>query len=353
MKKNGIAVMTQGNRDLQWEKADQYDFGTDLSFYNGALTFTGDAFLKKTGNLLYDMPKAATTGFTNYTCNIGTMRNEGLEFAVGGNLGKHDFHWKGDFNISFVRNELTSLIGDDAILRTDDYHALKVGEEVGSFYMIKMTGIYQHDSEVPATLYAKGIRAGDCIYEDVNQDGDIDTVNDSQFVGSANPKFTGGFNNSFTYKGFDLNLFITFSYGSKVYERWTGGLRMGNGNWPSLRSEALKRWTGPGTSNSVPRAIYGITWNSTQFETTRFLHNASYLRGRSISLGYTLPKNLTKKVGVESFRVYVQGDNVFLFSPFPYLDPEVNTSLSATNMGIDCMWVPQPRTFSLGFNLKF
>jgi TonB-linked SusC/RagA family outer membrane protein len=353
MKKNGIAVMTQGNRDLQWEKADQYDLGTDLSFFNGALTFTGDAFLKKTGNLLYDMPKAATTGFTNYTCNIGTMRNEGLEFAVGGNLGKHDFHWKGDFNISFVRNELTSLIGDDAILRTDDYHALKVGEEVGSFYMIKMTGIYQHDSEVPATLYAKGIRAGDCIYEDVNQDGDIDTVNDSQFVGSANPKFTGGFNNSFTYKGFDLNLFITFSYGSKVYERWTGGLRMGNGNWPSLRSEALKRWTGPGTSNSVPRAIYGITWNSTQFETTRFLHNASYLRGRSISLGYTLPKNLTKKVGVESFRVYVQGDNVFLFSPFPYLDPEVNTSLSATNMGIDCMWVPQPRTFSLGFNLKF
>ena len=353
MKQDGLAVMTQGNKDLKWEKADQYDLGTDMSFFRGALTFTADAFLKETGNLLYDMPKAATTGFTNYTCNIGTMRNKGLEFAIGGNLGKHDFNWKGDFNISFVKNKLTSLIGDNEILRTDDFHALKVGEQVGSFYMIKMTGIYQNDSDVPAAIYAQGVRAGDCIYEDVNKDGNIDTVNDSQFVGSANPDFTGGINNSISYKGFDFNLFLTFSYGNDVYERWTGGLRMGNGNWPSLKSEALKRWTGPGTSNSVPRAIYGITWNSTLFETTRFLHDGSYLRGRSISVGYTFPKDLTRKFGVDKLRVYAQGDNIFLLSPFPYLDPEVNTSLNAANMGIDCMWVPQPRTFSFGINLKF
>ena len=208
--------MTQGNPDLEWEKADQYDVGTDLSFFDGALTFTADAFLKDTRNLLYSKPVAATTGFTNYTCNIGSMRNRGLEFAVGGNLGKHDFHWKGDFNISFVRNRLTSLIGDDEILRTDDYHALKVGEEVGSFYMIKMTGIYQNDEEVPTYLYENyGVRAGDCIYEDVGgpagePDGDISSAYDSQFVGSPNPKLTGGLNNSFTYKGFDFNVFFTF-----------------------------------------------------------------------------------------------------------------------------------------------
>lgn len=359
MNQNGLAVMTQGNPDLEWEKADQYDVGTDLSFFDGALTFTADAFLKDTRNLLYSKPVAATTGFTNYTCNIGSMRNRGLEFAVGGNLGKHDFHWKGDFNISFVRNRLTSLIGDDEILRTDDYHALKVGEEVGSFYMIKMTGIYQNDEEVPTYLYENyGVRAGDCIYEDVGgpagePDGDISSAYDSQFVGSPNPKFTGGLNNSFTYKGFDFNVFFTFSYGAKLYEYWTGGLRLGNGNWPAQESEALARWTGPGTTNTTPRAIYGYTWNSTMFKNTRFLHDASYLRLRNVSLGYTLPKTLTRRIGVDKLRVYVQGDNVLLMSPFRFLDPEVNTSLNATKMGLDCMWIPQPRSFSFGINLKF
>ncbi len=354
MNSNGLAMMTQGNRDLKWEKAEQYDVGADLSFFNGALTFTADAFLKDTGNLLYAKPTAATTGFTTYTANIGSMRNKGLEFAIGGNLGKGDFHWKGDFNISLVRNRLTSLIGDDEILKTDDYHALKVGEEVGSFYMIRMTGIYQSDEDVPQTLYdSKGVRAGDCIYEDVNGDGDIDSVNDSQFVGSANPKFTGGFNNTFTWKGLDLNIFFTFSYGAKVYESWTGGLRMGNGNWPSLESVALARWTGPGTSNTTPRAIYGYTYNSTMFKTTRFLHDASYLRLRSLSLGYTLPKKISGKIGMESLRIYFQADNLFVASPFPYLDPEVNTSLDATKMGLDTMWIPQPRSFTFGINLKF
>lgn len=353
MNENGLAMMTQGNRSLQWEKAEQYDIGTDLAFFNGTLTFTGDIFLKDTGNLLYAKPTAATTGFTTYTANIGSMRNKGIELAVGGNLGKGDFHWKGDFNISFVKNRLTSLLGENEVLTTDSYHALKVGEEVGSFYMLKMTGIYQYDEDVPQALYDSGVRAGDCIYEDVNGDGDIDSVNDSQFVGSANPKFTGGFNNSFTWRGIDINFFFTFSYGAKVYESWTGGLRMGNGNWPSLESEALKRWTGPGTSNSVPRAIYGLTWNSTMYKSTRFLHDASYLRLRSISLGYTLPQKLTRKIGIEKLRIYVQGDNVFLYSPFPYLDPEVNTNLTATNMGVDTMWIPQPRSFTFGVNLKF
>jgi hypothetical protein len=287
------------------------------------------------------------------------MRNKGLEFAIGGNLGKHDFHWKGDFNISFVRNRLTGLIGEDEILRTDDYHALKVGEEVGSFYMIKMTGIYQSDDEVPTYLRDNyGVRAGDCIYEDVSgpngePDGDISSAYDSQFVGSANPKFTGGLNNSFTYKGFDFNIFFTFSYGAKLYEYWTGGLRLGNGNWPAQESEALARWTGPGTTNTTPRAIYGYTWNSTMFKNTRFLHDASYLRLRTVSVGYTLPANLTKRIGVEKLRVYVQGDNVWLLAPFRFLDPEVNTSLDATKMGLDCMWIPQPRSWSFGVNLKF
>lgn len=350
---NGLGLSSQGNRDLKWEVADQYDIGTDLSFFDGALTFTADAFIKDTRNLLYSKPTAATTGYTKFTCNIGSMRNKGLEFAIGGNVGKKDFNWRGDFNISFIRNKLTSLIDDNEILTTDSMHALQVGKEVGSFYLIKMNGIYQYDDEVPASLYDQGVRAGDCIYEDVNGDGAIDATNDKQFVGSANPKFTGGFNNSFTYKGFDLNIFFTFSYGNKLYEMWTGGYRLGNGEWTPLKSEARKRWTGPGTTNSVPRAIYGYSWNSTKFPTTRYLHDASYLRCRNVSLGYTLPSNITRKAGIEKLRFFVQADNLFIITPYPLLDPEVNVSLSAMNMGYDFLYPSQPRTFTFGLNLKF
>lgn len=353
LNENGIAMMTQGNRDLRWEKAHQYDVGLDLSLFSNSLTMTVDLFQKDTKDLLYNKPTSATTGFTVQTSNIGSIRNRGLEISLGSDLSYSDFRWRGDFNISFISNRLTSLIDDNDILATDDYHALKVGEEVGSFYLIRMLGIYQSDDEVPASLYEEGVRAGDIIYEDVNGDGKIDSVNDSQFVGSANPLFSGGFSNTFTWKGFDLNIFLTFSYGSKLYQTWTGGLRLGNGLWPAQRSEALARWTGPGTSNTVPRAIYGMSWNSTMFKSTRYLHDASYLRCRSLSLGYSLPSELTKRAGIENLRVFLLADNLFLISPYRYIDPEVNTSLNATKMGLDCMWTPQPRTFSLGFSLKF
>ena len=172
-------------------------------------------------------------------------------------------------------------------------------------------------------------------------------------MGSANPLFSGGLNNSISWKGFDLNLFLTFSYGNKIYQTWTGGLRLGNGEWPSQRSEALARWTGPGTSSSVPRAIYGMSWNSTKFKNTRFLHDASYLRCRNLSLGYTIPSDKIRMAGMNTIRVYVAADNLFLISPYRYIDPEVNTSLNATKMGLDCMWTPQPRSFTFGVTVKF
>ena len=353
LNENGIALMTQGNRDLRWEKASQYDIGADLSFWSGALTVSADLFQKDTKDLLYNKPTSAVSGFTYRTSNIGSMRNRGLELTIGSELSGYGILWKGDFNISFIKNRLTSLLDDNDIVTTDDYHALKVDEEVGSFYMIRMLGIYQDDSQVPETLYKQGVRAGDVIYEDVNGDGEIDTVNDSQFVGSANPVFSGGLNNSISWKGFDLSLFLTFSYGNKIYQTWTGGLRLGNGEWPAQRSEALARWTGPGTSRSVPRAIYGMSWNSTKFKSTRFLHDASYLRCRNLSLGYTIPPDKSRMAGMTSIRVYVAADNLFLISPYRYIDPEVNTSLDATKMGLDCMWTPQPRSFTFGVTVKF
>ena len=349
---SGIAMMTQGNRDLRWEKALQYNIGAEMSFFAGRMKVETDIFRKDTKDLLYNKPVTATSGFTNQLCNIGAMRNDGLEITLEGNIGKGDFRWQGGFNISFVRNRLTELTDDDGILTSGSYHALKVGEEVGSFYMIKMLGIYQKDEDVPKKQYEQGVRAGDVMYEDVNGDGDIDTAGDSQFCGSANPLFTGGLSSTFSWKGFDVSLLFAFSYGNNLYQIWNGGLRLGNGLWPSQESEALARWTGPGTSDSVPRAIYGMTWNSTRFISTRYLHDASYLRCKSLSLSYTLPAKAAKKVGMDLLKIYIQADNLFLISPYRFIDPEVNSSLDATKMGLDNMWLPQPRTFSFGVKIQ-
>lgn len=354
---NGIGLSSQGNPDLRWEKASQGDVGIDLSFFNNAFTITADAFIKDTNDLLYSKPTAASSGYTTYTCNIGSMRNRGIELTIGGNARSGGFQWHGDFNISFIENKLTSLLDPNDILTTDSMHALKVGKSLGEFYMIKFAGIYQSDADVPKTLYDQGVRAGDCIYEDISgpngePDGQIDSY-DRQFVGSANPKFTGGLNNTFKYKGFDLGIFFTYSYGNKLYELCTGFLRMGNGTWPIMEKHAKERWTGPGTTNDAPRAIYGYTWNSTKFVNTRNLHDASYIRCRSLTLGYTLPKDLMRKISVDNVRVYVQADNLFCITRWPYFDPEVNVSLNATQMGYDYLYPGQPRTFTVGANIKF
>ena len=355
---NGLGLTTAGNRDLKWETAIQENVGIDASFWRGALSVTVDLFNKDTQNLLYNKPTMVSTGYTSQMCNIGAMNNKGIEIALAANAGKNHFRWHADFNISFIRNKLTKLLDDNEIITPSSFHGLKVGEEVGSFYMVKMLGIYQHDEDVPEYLYEnEGVRAGDVIYEDISgpdgvPDGKID-ANDRQFVGSANPKFSGGFNNTFSWKGLELGVFLTYSYGQKIYEYWTGGLRLGNGQWPQLRSVCENRWTGPGTTNTTPRSIYGQTWNSTKFVNTRFLHDASYLRIRSVSLGYNFPSRLLQKAKIDALRIYFQADNLYVFTPWPYLDPEVSVSSNAATYGYDWLNPGQPRTFSLGFNIKF
>ncbi len=350
---NGLGITAEGNPELKWESALQENFGVDLSFWKGALSFTLDIFNKDTKDLLYAKPTMAQTGYTTFTSNIGSMNNKGIELSLAGNAGKGDFRWRGDFNISFIKNKLTKLLDESEIITTSNFHALKVGEEVGSFYMVKMLGIYQSDDEVPEKLYRdEGVRAGDVRYDDFDGDGDID-ADDRQFVGSANPVFSGGFNNTFSYKNFELAVFTTFSYGQKVYESWTGGLRLGNGVWPQLKSVCESRWTGPGTSETTPRAIFGHAWNSTKFHNTRFLHDASYLRLRSVTLSYNFPNKWISKIGLSGLRIYVQADNLGILTAWPYLDPEVSYSSNATNYGVDWLNPGQPRTFLFGFNLKF
>mgnify|MGYP002402719246 CR=1 FL=1 len=347
---SGLSITTFGNPDLTWETAEQFDVGFDLSLFEGKINLTADYFVKNTKNLLYSMPIHATSGFSNVTSNIGSMQNRGLEFLVNTRRQLGPVAWTSDFNISFIRNKLTALLGDEPLLIGAN-RTLKVGEEVGSFYMYKMLGIFQSDEEVPAQQFAQGVRAGDVHYEDVDGNGIIN-VDDRQIVGTSNPDFYGGWSNTFRYRNFDLTAFFTYAYGGEIYATWRLTTdRLGAGKQGIRKEEALHRWTGPGTSNEVPRAIYGSTHNLQN--SSRFLEDASFLRVRSLTLGYSLPKPLLEKLHMARLRVYVQGDNLALWTKYSGIDPEVSKNYDARFMSDDNMNLPQPRTISFGINAGF
>ncbi|WP_207631656.1 SusC/RagA family TonB-linked outer membrane protein [Niastella yeongjuensis] len=348
--KSGLAITGVGNDQLTWESANQFNAGIDIGLLKGKVNFTADYFIKNTTNLLYEMPTAATTGFTAVTTNIGSMQNKGFELGINTSVDLGKVSWTSNFNISFIKNKLTSLLGNDDLLIGAN-RVLRVGSEVGSFYVYKQLGIFQSNDEVPQPLYNTGIRAGDVKYEDVDNSGTID-VSDRQIVGSSNPDFFGGWDNSFAYKNFDLNFSFTYSHGAEVYAPWRINVtRLGGTYFPFLQEEALKRWTGPGTSNSVPRAISGNTYNT--YNSTRYLENGSYIRMRNISLGYNLPQNVLKRLRLERLRIYAQTDNLFLLTKYSGIDPEVSDNLDPKFLGDDNLVMPQLRTFNIGFNLTF
>lgn len=347
---SGLSITTFGNPDLTWEEAEQFDVGLDLSLFEGQLNLTADYFVKNTKNLLYSMPIHSTSGFSSVTSNIGSMQNRGLEFLLSSRRNIGPVTWSSDFNISFIRNKLTALLGDEPLLIGAN-RTLKVGEEVGSFYMYRMLGIFQSDEEVPAPQYAQGVRAGDVHYEDVDGNGLIN-IDDRQIVGSSNPDFYGGWSNTFRFRNFDLSAFVTYAQGAEIYATWRLTTdRLGAGKQGFRKSEALNRWTGPGTSNEVPRAIYGSTHNLQN--SSRFLEDASFVRLRSLTLGYSLPKPVLDKLHMARLRVYVQGDNLALWTKYSGIDPEVSKNYDARFMSDDNMNLPQPRTISFGINAGF
>lgn len=348
---SGIAITNFGNSTLTWESANQFDAGLDLGLFDEHLKLTADYFIKNTTNLLYDKPTPATSGFTTVTTNIGSMQNKGLELAIDGNISFGKLVWQSNFNISFIRNKITSLLGDNQLLVTANSRALQVGQQVGSFYMYKQIGIYQNDAEVPANLYKTGVRAGDVKFEDVDKNGVID-LNDREIVGSPNPKFSGGWTNSFQYKNFDFNFAFTYSYGSQVYGLWKLGVsRLGSNLFNFVDEQATNRWTGPGTSNTVPRAIYGNTYNITT--SSRFLSDGSFLRLRNIALGYSLPQSLLSRFHIERLRIYAQADNLFIITKYFGIDPEVNDFEDPRYLGEDNLVTPSLRTFNFGINVTF
>lgn len=388
---NGAAgfQVSQDGRPLTWEKANQWNVGVDAELLASRLVLNLDLFYQKTTDLLFKKPVNATTGYTTLQSNIGSLENKGIEVNVSGKILTGSFRWEMSGNISFVKNKLLSLIeGNDRYvvpssgsnLLGGSMHILADGEPVSSFYMLKMEGIYQRDDEVPALLYAKGVRAGDVKYEDVDGDGDISDA-DRQLVGKATPDFYGGITSDFSYKGFDLSLFAQFSVGGKIMAAWRGvngtegtdhlGLAVSNVKvsdrdkrveqfFNISREAANGYWHGEGTSQTIPRPVRigvhtGYSYDYNVQTSTRYLENASYFKLKTVTLGYTLPAEVCRKLKLEQLRLYVSADNLLTFTPYKGYDPENSFSGSPgdANYGVDFGLQPVLRTFIFGLNLHF
>lgn len=345
----GIKLERLGNPNLKWETTRQYDLGLEIGFLNDRIILDGDFYLKKTSDLLLSKPIPATTGFSTRLENIGDMDGRGFDFTVKSVNFRGKFSWNTTLTLSTYKNEIKKLYNDQPINGSFvTRHA--VGKPLGSFFLIKSLGVD------PAT--------GDMLYEDIagNADGTPDgkiTDADRQFIGNPMPKVYGGLNNDFSYKGFDLSFFFQFSYGHKLYKMYedgTGGVAsLGASAVPTniLKDVWNDRWQKAGDVASQPRVVGGTRGTYNTQRSSRYLEDASYIRLKNLTLGYTIPSRIVNKIKLESFRFYVSANNILTITDYSGFDPEISTENTVNNYGVDQGAVPQMKSIQFGFSAKF
>ncbi|MFO7847563.1 MAG: TonB-dependent receptor [Balneolaceae bacterium] len=330
----GGRVTQLENPDLKWEKTTQYDAALEFGALESRLRGTVGYYLKNTDDLLLDVPISRVNGFTSLTDNIGAVRNHGLEFELTADIFQGDFNWTSAFNISTVNNEVTRLVeGEDQIF---GQNLLREGEPLGQFYLVRYAGVN------PENGNAQWLTADGEVTEDYS-------TNDRVTVGSPFPEFFGGFSNNFAYKNLDASVFFQFSWGNDLY-RSDGEFTDTNLN--SLFNQSTRQndyWTPENTDAANPRPIL-LTDNGSQ-ASTRFLEDASYLRLKQASIGYTLPAELS---GGADVRFFAQGMNLLTFTKdeFNGSDPEAASggNIQSTDVFFQ---LPQSRSVMIGVDLTF
>ena len=397
------------NPNIQWETQEQLNFGLDISFLKNRINLILDVYDKTANDML--MPLQLPTYFGTRGNgssaiaapygNYGTINNKGLEIALSTrNIDRKNFSWNTDFQISFNKNKLVALQGTDASALegygqwSDVISRSVIGGPLYEFYGYIADGVYTSKEDIESHLWGnipeKGydryatVFVGDIKYRDLNQDGKIDT-DDRTSIGSPLPKFTYGFNNAFSYKDFDLTIFIQGSYGNKIFNNlnrqltgmgyWTNQLKTAmdyaniipidaNKQYPFVDENGrnINNWfedinnvTVSNPNTKMSRAGQGLPYDNRR-TSTRYIEDGSYLRIKNIVLGYTLPKNIVRKVQLDNARLYMNIQNLYTFTKYSGYDPEVGINpQDASNLafGYDSGRYPAPRLISFGINLTF
>lgn len=328
--------------NLKWESTKQTNIGVDVSILNNRLNLIFDYYHKNTKDLIRAVNIPAVAGFPNTFVNLGNLQNNGLEIEARSINIEGPLTWRTTLMFSTNRNKLTSL--GDGSERIGTTHWVDKPLFIGNRYMIEAIGIWQSNEIEEAAEY--GAVPGDVKYKDINDDGVIDDE-DRDFVGSYYPNFYGSLNNEFIYKSFDLNVFMTFQQGRDVYNGNNYILLSGAGV-DNNRIEMLDRWSPTNPSNKYPRAS-ATQRNRLSTKTSEFLEDASFLKIKNITLGYTLPPVFTNKYHINNARFYIGVTNPFTFTSFTGMDPEDGDYDNNTRSSS----YPITTTYTLGFQLQF
>ena len=365
----GYYPANMANDDLRWETTEQWNVGLDLSFFEGdRIRLTADWYMKNTYDLLLQATMPSSTGYETAMMNIGSMRNSGVEISLETvNISHKNFQWTTSFNIAFNRNKVTALTsGQQSLLTSVSWeqrfnsqypYITQVGKPSGMMYGYVYEGTYKADEftgnflkdGIPymSSVGKDSVKPGDPKYSDINGDGIVDD-NDRTIIGCGQPLHTGGFGNTFTFYGFDLNIFFTWSYGNDILN--ANRLIFENGNLTNLNQFAtyVNRYDSVKNPDSD---IPAINANGMFVYSSRVVEDGSYLRLKNVSLGYTLPRRVLRKMHFDTLRVYVSADNIWTWTNYSGPDPEVSTRSSVLTPGFD--WSAYPRAFGLTAGLSF
>ena len=361
-----------GNKDLKWETTREADLGLDIEVLNNRISFTADIYRKTTRDLLLNASIPYTTGYSTVYDNIGSVRNDGLELTLNTlNIDKKDFQWRSSFNISFNRHKILSLSNNETsrtsalaweyAYRETPLYIAQVGKPAALFFGYVFDGIYQLDdftetapgqyslkNDIPDNGNSRNqIQPGDIKLKDLNGDGKVDS-NDQTIIGNPQPLHTGGFSNTFTYKGLSLDIFFQWSYGNDVYN---ANRIIFEGERPrnllNQFASVKDRWSPTNPSNTIPRAGGQAPVGT---YSSRVVEDGSFLRLKTIALSYTIPQKFTKKIGIQNLTVNASAQNIYTWTNYSGMDPEVSVRYSVLTPGFD--YAPYPRALTLVFGLK-
>ena len=365
---SGYYPSNMSNEKLKWETTDQWNVGLDFSVFESRIKLTADWYLKNTRDLLLQATIPASSGYTSAMLNIGSMQNQGFELTLDlVPVQKRNFTWNMNFNIAMNRNKVTALTNDQySLMRSVSWdqqfnsqypYITQVGKPSGMMYGFIYEGTYKPDEFNNGTALKDGIpymtsigqdkvRPGDPKYRDINHDGIIDD-NDRTVIGCGQPLHTGGFGNTFNFYGFDLNIFFSWSYGNDVINANRLFFENGTKAQTNQLKSYVNRWTEKNPTSDIPR----VQANGMYVYSSRVVEDASFLRLRNVTLGYTLPRTALRKMHFDTMRVYISGENLWTLTGYSGPDPEVSTRNSVLTPGFD--WSAYPRAMGVTAGLSF
>jgi TonB-dependent starch-binding outer membrane protein SusC len=346
------------NADIRWEQSEQIDIALDFGFFNNRLTGALDFYQKTTSGLLERIPIPAHVGNDPPVANVGSVQNRGVELSLNWRNYSQQLKYSLGVNMAYNQNRMTQIGNEEKVLPGASWAIAgmvtraEVGLPIGYFWGFRTDGIFQNNNEIFQHINAKGdllqpnAKPGDVRFVDVNGDGVID-ARDRTMIGNPTPAWTFGFNADLEYKRFDFSMLWIGTYGNDIFN----GSQRQDLRYTNRTTAALDRWTGEGTSNTVPRYTW-IDANNNYRVSDLYIEDGSFLRLKNIQIGYNFSKSILDKIGAAQWRAYLSGENLLTITSYTGPDPEIG-ALSSFDIGIDRGIYPQARAFRLGTIITF